>query len=137
MKISIVVSEYYKKISHNLLQGALLVLKRNNVKILKIYKINGTLEIPTVVSKIIKKNDGVIVLGCVIKGQTKHFELICMSVTQSLLNLSTQNKKPIGNGILSCNNMKQARLRADIKKRNKGGEAAKAVISVFKSLKNG
>ena len=133
MKICIIVSEYYPKISNMLLKGALSKLKKNKITNIKIIKINGTLEIPVVVSRIINKYAGIIVLGCVIKGKTKHFDLICLSVTQTLLNLSIKNKKPIGNGILPCFNLNQALERANPNKKNKGGEAVSAVLSVLKN----
>ena len=74
-------------------------------------------------------------MGCVIKGQTPHFHYLCSSVFQSLVNLSVKSKVPIGNGILTCNNKKQAFKRADPKKINKGGAAAEAIISVLKVKK--
>ena len=74
-------------------------------------------------------------MGCVIKCQTSHFHYLCSSVINSLINLSVQTKKPIGNGILTCNNKKQAIVRADPKKKNKGGEAAQAVISLLNKIK--
>ena len=133
MKICIVISNYYPKISSMLLKGAIVKLKKNKITNAKIIKINGTLEIPVVVSRIISKFDGIIVLGCVIKGKTKHFDLICLSVTQTLLNLSIKYKKPIGNGILPCFNLSQALERSNPNKKDKGGETASAVLSVLKN----
>ena len=75
--------------------------------------------------------DGYIALGCVIKGKTHHFDLISQTVTKALMNLSVKYKKPIGNGIISCFNMKQAIERAGPKKKNKGEEAAKAVVQIL------
>ena len=87
-----------------------------------------------IVSNFINKYDAFIVLGCVIKGETPHFNYLCSSVFQAIVNLSINSKVPIGNGILTCNNKKQALKRADPHKRNKGGDAAEAVISVLKSV---
>ena len=84
----------------------------------------------------IKNFFGFIVLGCIIKGETPHFDYLSKSVTQAILNLSIQSKKPITNGIITCFNKKQAVLRSDPRKKNKGGEAAKALISILKILKN-
>ena len=128
MKICIVVSNFYPSISKMLIQGAISVLKKNNIKNFKIINVPGAFEIPFVVSSKSHKFDAFIVLGCVIKGQTPHFHYICSSVINGLLNLSTKIKKPIGNGILTCNNKKQAHDRANPKNKNKGGEAAKAAI---------
>ena len=137
MKISVIVSEYYPNISKMLLNGAINELRKNKKVSYKIFKIKGTLEIPIVISKIISKYDGIIALGCVIKGKTKHFDLIATSVTQSIMDLSVKYKKPIGNGILTCFSRKQAIDRENHKKFDKGGDAVKAVLSVLKIFSNG
>ncbi len=136
MKICIIISNFYPSISKMLLDGAINKLKKNNIKNYKIIKVPGTLEIPTVVATLINKYKGFIVLGCVIKGQTPHFNYLCNSVFTSLINLSVKYKKPMGNGILTCNNMRQAIERAKPDKINKGGNAADAMISVLKISKN-
>ena len=87
------------------------------------------------VSNLINKYDGFIVLGCIIKGQTSHFHYLCSSVISALTNLSIKSKKPIGNGILTCDNKKQAVKRADPNIKDKGGDAASAIISVLKIIK--
>ena len=135
MKLFIIVSNYYPDISNMLLKGTIKELRKNKINKYSILKVRGTLEIPIVVSKIISKSDAIIVLGCAIKGKTKHFDLIASSVTNSILNLSTSNKKPIGNGILYCYNKKQALHRSDPRKSNKGGEATSAVLSVLNAFK--
>ena len=137
MKVSIIISQYYPNISKMLLKGAINALKKNKKISYKIFKIKGTLEIPVVISKIIKKYDAVIALGCIIKGETKHFDLICSTITQSIMDLSIKYKKPIGNGILTCFNKKQAMNRANYKKKNKGGDAVNAILSVLKNFNNG
>ena len=131
MKICIIVSNFYPKISKMLINGATSKLnKRKNYKY-KIINVPGTFEIPAVISNLITKYDAFVVLGCVIKGKTPHFDYLCSSVFNSLINISVQSKKPIGNGILTCNNKKQAILRADPNKKNKGGDAATAIISLL------
>ena len=107
------------------------IKKNNNIKY-NVFETPGTLEIPTATSILIKKFDAFIVLGCVIRGQTSHFDFICSSVFQSLLSLSVDNKVPIGNGILTCENKSQAEVRANPKKINKGAAAAQAAISLLK-----
>ena len=87
------------------------------------------------VSNLINKYDAFVVLGCVIKGQTPHFHYLCSSVINALTDLSVQSKKPIGNGILTCDNKKQAVKRADPNIKDKGGDAASAIISVLKIIK--
>ena len=136
MKVCIVVSQFYPKISKMLINGALKKLRKNNIKKYKVIEVSGTLEIPVIVSALINKYKGFIVLGCVIKGKTPHFNYLCNSVFNSLMKLSIKYKKPIGNAILTCNNKKQAIERADPKKIDKGGNAAEAMISVLKIIKN-
>ena len=123
-KILIVIADYYKNISNGLLRSAKLRLK--NKYSIKITKVPGVFEIPVTLSKNIKKYDGYIALGCVIKGQTPHFDFISYATTNSIMYLAVNNKKPVGNGIITCLNMTQARSRM-----KKGIEAAQAVISVI------
>jgi len=124
-KILIVASDYYKRITQNLINGSLSQFKFK--KSIVVIKVPGTFEIPVVISKNLKKFDGFIALGCVIKGETPHFDFICNSTFISILNLSTESKKPIGNGIITALNMKQAKKRSLIK----GREAAKAIIKII------
>ena len=131
MKVCIIASNFYPKISRLLIDGATSKLKKNKIFDFKIIIVPGTFEIPVVVSNIIDSYDAFIVLGCVIKGQTPHFHYLCSSVINALTNLSIRSKKPIGNGILTCNNERQAVKRANPNIKNKGGEAANAVISVL------
>ena len=95
--------------------------------------VSGAFEIPNIISKNIKKFDAFIALGCIIKGETDHYHFISNAVTIGLMNLSIQSKKPIGFGILTCNNLNQAKSRASILKKNKGKEVALGVISTLKS----
>ena len=123
-KIFIVVADYYKDISTGLLNSAKTKLKTSYT--IKIIRVSGVFEIPVTISKNIKKYDAFIALGCVIKGQTPHFEFISSAATNAIMDLSINFKKPIGNGILTCLSMKQAKAR-----KTKGAEAANAVISVL------
>ena len=135
MKACIVVSNFYPKLSKMLIDGAVSKLKKNKISNFQIITVPGTFEIPVVISNLIDKYDAFVALGCVIKGQTPHFHYICSSVITALTNLSIKSKKPIGNGILTCNNKKQAIKRADPNKNDKGGDAADAIISVFNIIK--
>ena len=123
-KILIVIADYYKDISSGLLNSARNCLPKNFE--VKIIKVPGVFEIPITIAKNLKKYDAFIALGCVIKGQTPHFDFISQTSTDAIMNLSINSKKPIGNGILTCLNMKQAKER-----KKKGSEAANAVISVI------
>ena len=122
-KILIVLADYYEDISSLLLKSA-----KNNLDnfSLKIIRVPGVFEIPITISKNIKKYDAFIALGCVVKGETPHFDFISNASTQAIMDLSVESKKPIGNGIITCLNMKQAKARGI-----KGKEAAKAIISVL------
>ena len=122
-KILIVVSEYYPEISIKLKTSAINCLNNFEVKIITA---PGVFEIPVIISKNIENFDAFIALGCVIKGETLHFELISAAVIDGLMKISIDSKKPIGNGVLTCLNNKQAKARGD-----KGKEAAEAVISVL------
>ena len=135
MKACIVVSNFYPKVSKMLIDGAVLKLKKNKISNFQIITVPGTFEIPVVTSNLVDKFDAFVVIGCVIKGETPHFHYLCSSVINALTNLSIQSKKPIGNAILTCNNKKQAVKRADPNKKDKGGDAAKAIISVFNIIK--
>ncbi len=122
-KILIVIADYYEDISSSLLKSAKSNLSNFSLKIIKV---PGVFEIPVTISKNIKKYDGFIALGCVIKGETPHFDFISSASTQAIMRLSVDFKKPIGNGIITCLNIRQAKARG-----KKGKEAAKAVISVL------
>jgi|TARA_B110001450_G_scaffold176915_1_gene165234 6,7-dimethyl-8-ribityllumazine synthase len=123
-KYLIVIANYYKNISDGLLKSAKDCLPK--LSIVKVIEVPGVFEIPVTISKNIKKYDAFIALGCVIKGQTPHFDFISQASTDAIMTLSIVNKKPIGNGIITCLNSKQA-----ISRKMKGREAAQAVISVL------
>ena len=123
-KILIVNANYYTDISNGLLSSALRLISKFSKY--KIINVPGVFEIPVTISKNLRKFDGFIALGCVIKGQTPHFDFISQASTQAIMNLSITSKKPIGNGIITCLNMNQATAR-----KKKGAEAANAIISVL------
>jgi len=131
-KICLVVANYYPNISRNLISGASLVLKKSGLKNFNKIIAPGVFEIPVIISRNIRYFDGFIALGCVIKGETPHFNLISKSTIDGIMNLSIAYKKPIGNGIITCLNKKQALIRSNPQKKNKGTEAARAMISVLK-----
>jgi len=124
-KILVVAANYYKKISNSLCLRTIDILGNNAIH--KFILVPGVFEIPVVIAKNIKKYDGFIALGCVIKGETPHFEFISTATINAIMKLSIDYKKPIGNGIITCLNMKQAIMRST----TKGQEATKAVLSVL------
>ena len=123
IKVCIVRSKYNK--TQGLLNTAVKELKKNKVTF-KILEVPGAFEIPVTISRNINKYDGFIALGSIIKGETPNFDFISSAITNGLINLSINSKKPIGNGILTCFNSKQALARSD-----KGYEAAIAVLDVL------
>jgi len=123
-KFLIVIANYYKNISKGLIKSAKNVLPKSSS--IKVISVPGVFEIPVTISKNIKKYDAFLALGCVIKGETPHFNFISQASTDGIMKLSIENKKPIGNGIITCLNMRQA-----IARKKKGREAAQAVISVL------
>ena len=128
-KILVVGANYYKDIFLDLSIQAKVVLLKNKLKNDWI-KVPGVFEIPVVISKNIKKYDGFIALGCVIKGETPHFEFISQASINAIMKLSIEHKKPIGNGIITCLNKKQAIVRS----KSKGQESARAVSKVLEKL---
>ena len=123
-KVLIIQANYYKDISTALLKSAMSELK--NFAKINIISVPGVFEIPVVISKNLKKYDGFVALGCVIKGQTPHFDFISKSTTDAIINISVESKKPVGNGIITCLNKKQAIARG-----KKGREAANAVKTIL------
>ena len=125
-KILIVMANYYEQISDGLLNSTKEVLKEP----FDLISVPGVFEIPVTIAKNIKKYDGFIALGCIIKGETPHFDFISKTAIDGIMKLSIENQKPIGNGIITCLNLKQALAR-----KKKGHEAAAALLSVLDLVK--
>ena len=125
-KVLIIGANYYEDILKNLTSFAEKLLEEKKIKYKSII-VPGVFEIPVVISKNIKKYDGFIALGCVIKGETPHFDFISKATTNGIMNISINHGKPVGNGILTCLNQNQALVRSKLK----GQEAAHAVISIL------
>ena len=123
-KILIVSANYYRNIANGLIKSAISSIPKINK--VKIIEVPGTFEIPVVISKNINKFDAFLALGCVIKGKTPHFDFISKASINAIMELSINSKKPIGNGIITCLNMSQAKAR-----KIKGAEAAEAIISIL------
>ena len=155
IKVCIVLAHYYKDIAADLEKGAKLVLDKykkfenpvwknvDNDRVFNMLKegsheleykqrfVPGVFEIPSMIAINIKDFDAFIALGCVIKGETPHFDFISKAAINGIMNLSINHKKPIMNGIITCLNKEQAQERADPKKKDKGGEAARAFIRLW------
>ncbi len=126
-KICIVVSSYNSDITDKLCSSAKGELKKNGITKIDLFQVPGAFEIPVTISRLINKYDGFIAIGCIIKGETANFDLISKSITDGILKISIDQKKPVGNSILTLFNKNQASQRY-----NKGEEAAKAVLEVLK-----
>ena len=137
-KVLIVTASYYWNVTGSLRAEAELLLKDAKIKF-DVIDVPGVFEIPVTIAKNIRKYDGFIALGCVIKGETPHFDFISKTTFEGLMKLSVDNKKPIGNGIITSLNLQQAIQRSgtdedvlgENKNKGKGKEATKAVISVL------
>ena len=135
LKICIVSAPYYKDITENLIRGALNVLKRINADT-EIVEVSGALEIPTAIKLMENQFDGFIAVGCVIRGETTHYEIVSTESSRGLANLGLE-KICIGNAILTVENRLQAEKRADPKVFDKGGEACNALLSIIKIKRRG
>ena len=129
-KILIIIANYYEDIAHNLVLGATECCAKNDINN-DIITVTGSFEIPFIINN--KKNlyDGFIALGCIIRGETYHFEIISNQVSRKIMDLSIEINKPIGFGVLTCDTIEQALKRADPLKDNKGAEAAEACINLL------
>ena len=129
----IVCADFYSDIADTMVNNAKNYLDKKNF-IYEIKKVNGSFEVPILISmlddEIIKKYDGIIALGCIIRGETDHYNFISSSIIDKILSLSIKKKIPIGNGILTCENMDQVKNRYE----HKPIEAIEAVISVLRNL---
>ena len=136
LKIKIIVADYYKEITDPLTKSCIKVLEKNDLKY-EILTVPGVYEIPQMIKWKIKSNNYnlFIALGCVIKGQTYHFEVISDSVGKALLDIVNQNKTTlISNGIINAYNKPQALKRSKNDNKNKGHEAASAMVKMIKCL---
>ena len=137
--VSIVISQFNKKIVDGLLSGAKSAFEANNGKKLTVYKVPGAFEIPSVAKKVAleTKPDAIVTLGAIIKGETKHFEYISSSCTNGILDLSLKLDLPILFGVLTTETVDQAIKRSTTN--NKGYEvmdAAFDMIKVFKDIES-
>ena len=140
-KVLLVCSPYYKDITQNLIKGAIKVLRSNSVEY-KIINVPGALEIAPSIKIISEKTskdilfDGFVALGCIIRGETYHFEIVSNESARALSDLSITYSLPIGNGILTVENKEQAIERSDPLRLNKGAGAALACLSLINHKNN-
>ncbi len=134
MKILVIEARFYDKISDALLEGALDVLQKAKVEITKV-TVPGALEIPHVISMAEAAGrafDGYVALGCVIRGETTHYDYVCQESARAIMDLAVNQQLAIGNGIITVENDDQAWARASKEKKDKGGFAANAALKMIK-----
>jgi 6,7-dimethyl-8-ribityllumazine synthase len=135
LKIAIVVSKFNHDITGKMLVGAAETLMKNKVKEANIQTVwaPGAFEIPLACQKLAqkKKYDGIIALGCVIKGDTEHYYFVAGEASRGVMDVMLKYDIPIGFGIITTNNLKQAKDRSGVKN-NKGAESAQAVLEMLK-----
>lgn len=133
-RVGIISTRWYSEIIQNLKSSAEDFLGRVELNKNKVdhIEVSGSWELPLVVSEYIQQKNPsfVIVLGCVVKGETPHFDILCSSVTSTLMNLQLETRTPLGFGLLTVNSVEQAVARS-----NKGAEAAEAALRSWISLK--
>lgn len=133
-KILVIEARFYEKISDALLEGALEVLQKAGAEITKV-SVPGALEIPHVISyaeKVKADYDGYVALGCVIRGETTHYDYVCGESARAIMDLAVDQALAIGNGIITVENEDQAWARASKDKKDKGGFAANAVLKMIR-----
>jgi len=134
MKILVIEARFYDKISDALLEGALDALQKAKADITKV-TVPGALEIPHVISMAEASNagfDGYVALGCVIRGETTHYDYVCSESARAIMDLAVNQQLAIGNGIITVENEDQAWARASKDKKDKGGFAANAALKMIK-----
>lgn len=132
-KILIVQADFYKDISTLLLEGAVAQIKAANCEY-EVITVPGAFEIPAVIAMARKSKefDGYVALGCVIRGETTHYDYVCQESARALNDLACHKRVAIGYGIITTENHQQAVVRADKQQKNKGGFAANTCLEMIK-----
>lgn len=133
-KILVIEARFYENYSDMLLEGALDALQGGKAHITKV-TVPGALEIPHVISMAEKAGsgfDGYVALGCVIRGETSHYDYVCGESARAIMDLAVNQQLAIGNGIITVENDDQAKARADKMQKDKGGFAANACLKMIK-----
>lgn len=136
--ILVIEARYYEKITDDMVLGAEPVFAEAGYEIERI-PVTGVFEVPAACEMAIRagikdphlKYAGIMALGCVIRGETDHYDHICREASRALMDITMNHLFPLGFAILTCENMRQAEVRADPAQKNKGAEAAKAVLRMI------
>lgn len=131
-RVLVVVAPYYEHISNMLIEGATAALDASGCEV-HVRDVPGALEIPIAIRIALESDsfDGFVALGCVIRGETSHYETVTNDSSRGLMTLGTDWGTPIGNGILTVENEAQAIVRADPEQKNKGADAAAACLALM------
>ncbi len=137
-KILIVEATYYDKITDHMVAGAAPLFRDAGYEIERL-PVTGVFEVPAACEMAIqaglkdphRKYAGIMAMGCVIRGETDHYDHICREASRAIMGMTTTHRMPLGFAVLTCENMKQAEVRADPAQKNKGAEAAKAVLRMI------
>ncbi len=139
MKFLLIEAEFYKDLADELAKGAIDALEAAGHTVERV-QVPGVLEIPIALSTIFEAPnhhyDGCIALGCVIRGETSHYDIVANESAAALMHYCTKHKIPLGNGILTVEDKKQAWVRASLEQKNKGRDAALAAIKLAEIKKN-
>ena len=142
LRIAIVASRFNDEIVSGLLSGALECLTRHGAAedAIELYRVPGAFEIPTLTAALIARGrlDAIVTLGCLLRGDTPHFDFISAQVTNDLSRIAVETRFPVAFGVITCNTQEQAVDRSSAGRRNKGWEAALAAIemaNLWKQLK--
>lgn len=133
----IVDAQFYADIGDELLKGAFMALEEAGTTFDHI-SVPGVLEIPAAIAMAIKSNknyDGYVALGCVIRGETSHYDIVAIESARAIMNMSVNEQIAVGNGILTVENRDQAWARAKVSDKNKGAGAAKAALAMIEIRK--
>ena len=137
-RILLVEARFYDDIADALLAGAIRVLEQAGVAFERV-SVPGSLEVPPAIAMALdaaegsgKPYEGAVALGCVIRGETLHFEIVSFESARALMDLSVARGIPIGNGIITVDTDAQARERAQLDKGDKGGDAARAALALIR-----
>ena len=131
-RILIVEAPYYAEIAEMLAAGAIAELDARGVDYER-YSVPGALEIPAVISAASDSFDGFVALGCVIRGETSHYDIVAGESARALMDLSIGSNLAIGNGILTTDTRTQAEVRADPDQKNKGRDAVQACLAIIEA----
>ena len=132
-------SLFYPDVSEELVKGALAEIGKSGGTYTRV-SVPGAFEIPGAIRMAVRslelvggrrRFDGYVALGCVIRGETSHYDYVCGESSRALMDLTTEYSVALGFGVLTCENSEQARVRADINAKNKGGEAAEACMHMM------